>query len=98
MTLSGGAGTGAVATAYVGTYSTITQDFTNESTNSRVATATFDLERGLMAFDRYMMCHISFNVGEELTVARDFVRSYVTPVPVSDILALACDSDRQYRS
>ena len=34
------------------------------------------------------MCHISFNVGVALTVARDFVRSYVTPVPVSDIREL----------
>ena len=55
-----------VATAYVGTYSTIVQDFTDDTTNSRVATATFDLERGLLAFDRYMMCHISFNVGVRL--------------------------------
>ena len=88
MTLSGGSGTGAAATAYVGTYSTIVQDFSDDTTQSRMATATFDLERGLLDFDRYMMCHISFNVGTELTMARDFVRSYVTPVPVSDILAL----------
>ena len=53
------------------------------------ATAHFDLERALdETFDGDRMCQVSFNVGDETGMARDYVRSYTPPFPVSDLLAL----------
>ena len=53
------------------------------------ATAHFDLERALdETFDGDRMCQVSFNVGDNVGMARDYVRSYTPPFPVSDLLAL----------
>ena len=50
---------------------------------------TSDLERALNeAFDGDRLCQVSFNVGDESGMARDYVRAYTPPFPVSDLLAL----------
>ena len=85
----GGGGSGATARAYFGVFSTIMQDFTDMMTQSRFATAHFDLERALNeTFDGDRICQVSFNVGDAAGMARDYVRSYTPPFPVSDLLVL----------
>ncbi len=88
LTFSGGNGTGAMATAHVGTYSTITQDFTDELQTSRIATAHFDLARSLTQSDEDKLCYVSFNAQRTNESTFDFVRVYCAPFPVEDFLTL----------
>ena len=88
VAITGGGGTGTNFVAHEGTYYTPTQDFTDTADSSRGATATFELTRGLVDADGDRMCHISFNPGEPSDVGLEFLRTYLTPFPVQDLLDL----------
>ena len=89
ISIAGGGGSGATATAHIGRVSTISQDFTDDGAQSRMATSTFDFIRSLVEADRDKLVYVSFNPsGFGLTAAHDYVRAYVPPFPVGDLLDL----------
>ena len=89
ITISGGGGSGATATAHIGIVSTISQDFTDAAAQSRMATSTFDFIRSLVEADRDKLLYVSFNASVfGLLEVHDYVRAYVPPFPVGDLLDL----------
>ena len=90
-TITGGGGTGATAETGVRRISTVTQDFTNNTAESRLATATFDLTRGLVDADENLLCYVSYNAQnstEQMAGTFDYITAYVPPFPVEDLLDL----------
>ena len=91
VTISGGGGTGTNFIAHEGTYSTVTQDFVNIAADAYLATATFDLTRGLVGADDNKLCYVSFNAqseADETAGTIDYVRTYLAPFPVEDLRLL----------
>ena len=58
---------------------------------SRLATATFDLTRGLVDDDENLLCYVSYNAQSAMDATDgtfDYVTAYVPPFPVQDMLDL----------